>query len=139
MKNTFKKIALAGLLSLSIFGTSAVAFADASMDFKATGVSYDENNVFTLKVEATNTGDKSIETVDKVVIDLTLGNDAGDTAAYELTATGVSVHLAPGESKEVEITFSDIPYFVDATTYDAVEKDWEFTYFEDASTSGTEE
>jgi hypothetical protein len=34
--------------------------------------------------------------------------------------------------------FSDIPYFVDATTY-TDEKDWEFTYFEDSSTSGVEE
>ncbi|TBL76509.1 hypothetical protein [Paenibacillus thalictri] len=139
MKNMVKKLAVTGLLSMSIFGTSAVAFADASMDFKATGVLYDENNVFTLKGEATNTGDKSIETINKVVIDLTLANDAGDKAQYELTASGISVHLAPGESKPVEITFADIPYFTDATTYDTVEKDWEFTYFEAAEAAAGSE
>lgn len=130
MRGTIRKLVLFTVLCMAIFGTSAVAFAEPSMDFTVTKVYYNENGVLIAEGTIKNTGDKNIETVDKVKITLTLANDNGDSVTYNTQVSEIKAHLAPGETIEVSIEFGDVPLFADATKWDAVEEDWEFTYFE---------
>ncbi|WP_282939044.1 hypothetical protein [Paenibacillus sp. RC67] len=78
-----------------------------------------------------NVGDKSIESITKVEVKLVLGNDSGDTADIgKQYFENIELHLAPGETGEATLEFTDVPYYEDATQFISEEGDWEFTYFE---------
>ncbi|MEK3917602.1 hypothetical protein [Paenibacillus sp. FSL H7-0331] len=131
MRKTAKRLMAAALLCTALFSTSAVAFADAAMNFEVTGVSY-ENGTLTAAGTFSNTGDKNIEKVTKVTTKIILGNDAGDTKEVaNHVFEDLTVHLKPGETVEYKFIFSDVPEYTDATKWAAEEGDWEFTYFEE--------
>ncbi|TBL80324.1 hypothetical protein [Paenibacillus thalictri] len=126
-----KRLAIGTLLCASLLGTSAVALADAEMDFEVTAVKYDENGKLLATGTFKNLGDKNIETVTKVDLKLSLGNDAGDfKQVADVYFENIAVHIAPGETTEVTLEFPGVEYYEDATKFSSEEGDWEFTYFE---------
>lgn len=141
MKNGMKKMAASALLCASMLGTSAVAFADAAMDFTVTSGSINGNGKVQAVGKITNTGDKNIEKVNKVFIVLKTANASGAvTTVGEHEFADITVHLAPGQSTDVSLEFTgaaaEIP--ADAVEWTAEEDRWEFTYFEDAPAPAAE-
>lgn len=131
MKNALKKLAVCAVLCTSILSTSAVAFADASLDFKVTSAKVDENGTLLATGTFTNTGDKSIEQIDKVDVIIKTANANGDeTKVGDHVFSNIAVHIAPGEAKEVTLEFTDSQVPDDAVTWSAEEGQWAFTYFE---------
>jgi hypothetical protein len=129
-----KKVGLVLLLALcALFAVSSAAMADAVLDFEVTGVAY-ENGVLTATGTFTNSGDKTIETVNKVDIKIFLYNDAGDSVqAADHYFTDLAMHLEPGAAIEYSLAFPDVAEYTDATKWSAEEGEWEFTYLEEAA------
>ncbi|TBL81833.1 hypothetical protein [Paenibacillus thalictri] len=133
MKHVVKKLLLSAALCAAMLGTSAVAFADASMDFTVTGLSYDEDEILVATGIIENTGDKHIETVDRVDMTLSMSNDAGEEVSTEAYCENIQVHLAPGESKEITIKFpsgTKLDKIDNPTCWKSKENDWQFTYYD---------
>lgn len=131
MKKSMKYVLAALLVFASLFGVSSAVFADAAMDFEVTAVGY-ENGVLKATGIFKNTGDKAIETVNKVDVKIFLYNDAGDgTEAAHQYFTDLKVNLKPAESVEYTLEFTGVPEYVDATKWSAEEGEWEFTYIEE--------
>ncbi|MDF2717684.1 MAG: copper amine oxidase-like protein [Paenibacillus sp.] len=131
MKKSMKYVLAALLVFASLFGVSSAALADAAMDFEVTAVGY-ENGVLKATGIFKNTGDKAIETVNKVDVKIFLYNDAGDgTEAAHQYFSDLKVNLDPSESVEYTLEFTDVPEYVDATKWSAEEGEWEFTYIEE--------
>ncbi|MFD0675795.1 MULTISPECIES: hypothetical protein [unclassified Paenibacillus] len=118
---------------LSLFGVSSAALAAPALDFVVTAVGYD-NGVLKASGTFANTGDKNIETVNKVDVKIILFNAEGESkeVAHQYFSN-LKVHIKPGETAEYTLEFTDVPEYVDATAWSAEEGDWEFTYFEDAA------
>jgi hypothetical protein len=115
------------------------ALADAAVDFEVTEVFYEDG---TLKAvgQFTNTGDKSIEKVNKVDVKIFLYNDAGDSEQVaNHYFTDLTLHLEPGEVMEYTLEFPDVAEYTDATKWSAEEGEWEFTYFDEAEAAESEE
>jgi hypothetical protein len=131
MTKGLKTLAIGAVLCASIMSTSAVAFADATMDFKVISAKVDENGTLVATGSFVNTGDKSIDTVDKVSVKVHTANANGDvTTVGDHVFSNITVHLVPGEEKEVTLEFTGSEVPEDAVTWEAEEGDWEFTYFE---------
>ncbi|TMV47012.1 Cna B-type domain-containing protein [Paenibacillus mesophilus] len=131
MKKSMKYVLAALLVFASLFGVSSAAFADAAMDFEVTAVGY-ENGVLKATGIFKNTGDKAIDTVNKVDVKIFLYNDAGDgTEAAHQYFSDLKVNLKPSESVEYSLEFTGVPEYVDATKWSAEEGEWEFTYIEE--------
>jgi pyruvate/2-oxoglutarate dehydrogenase complex dihydrolipoamide acyltransferase (E2) component len=103
---------------------------EAKLDFNVTSVGY-EDGVLKAVGTFSNIGTKNIEKADKVNVKITLYNDAGDSEQVgNHDFTNLNLHLAPGESVEYTLEFSDVAEYTDATKWSAEVGDWEFTYFE---------
>ncbi|GAA3402190.1 hypothetical protein ACFFNY_03730 [Paenibacillus hodogayensis] len=126
------RLVIAALLIFgSLFAVSSAALADAAMDFEVTSVSY-ENGVLKANGLFKNTGDKHIQTINKVDVKIFLHNEAGDSVqAADHYFTDLQVNLAGGESVNYTLEFPDVPEYTDATQWSAEEGDWEFTYIDE--------
>jgi hypothetical protein len=133
VKKLLKLLSISLLLSSSLFGLSSLAFADASLDFEVTSVGY-ENGVMKAVGNFKNTGDKSIDTVNKVDVKIFLYNDQDESKQVaDHYFTDLKMNLKPNEEIEYTLEFPDVPEYTDATKWSAEEGEWDYTYIEDAS------
>ncbi|WP_176706622.1 Cna B-type domain-containing protein [Paenibacillus hemerocallicola] len=131
MKKNMKYVLAALLVLVSLFGVSSAALAEPAMDFEITSVGY-ENGVLKANGLFKNTGDKRIESVNKVDVKIFLYNEAGEgKQVADHYFTDLKVNLNSGESVEYTLEFTDVPEYTDATQWGAEEGDWEFTYIEE--------
>lgn len=139
MKKVIKYLMVTTALWVSVLGMSSLAFADASMDFEVTSVSYEEG-VLTAVGKFKNTGDKSIADITKVDVKIILHNDDGDSKLVaDHYFTDLKLNINPGEEAEYTLVFADVPEYIDATSWTAEEGDWEFTYIEPAQEEAVQE